>query len=194
MKIGHSFSNKLHKKSKLPKYDINKSWSSFDLNGLKNGSAKYFKNCMKSLHFFQGLIWRIYRWGPSKLIQACEQDLRYFLLTVLIQCWLSFLVKSLDFKAVPYFQLSQDQVKSYVMISSRWKFDADIKYSIEGVCKIQSRQIRYKEGKVWSNLWKVKTYFINHYQEKVGKLETYLFTYLLTRQSRQSRCFFTKAK
>ena len=28
----------------------------FDLNGLKNGSAKYSKNCMKSLDFFQGLI------------------------------------------------------------------------------------------------------------------------------------------
>ena len=32
-------------------------WTSFDLNGLKNGSAKYLKNCIKLLHFSQGLIW-----------------------------------------------------------------------------------------------------------------------------------------
>ena len=33
--------------------------TSFDLNGLKNGFANYFKNCIKLMHFFQGLIWRI---------------------------------------------------------------------------------------------------------------------------------------
>ena len=49
--------------------------SSFDLNGLKNGSAKYFKNCIKLLHFFQGLIWRIYCWGASKLIQIFLPDM-----------------------------------------------------------------------------------------------------------------------
>ena len=43
--------------------------SSFGLNSLKNGSVKYFKNCMKLLGFFQGLIWRIYHWVTSKLIQ-----------------------------------------------------------------------------------------------------------------------------
>ena len=36
---------------------------------LKNGSTKYFKMYIKSLHFFQGLIQRIYHWGASKLIQ-----------------------------------------------------------------------------------------------------------------------------
>ena len=43
--------------------------TSFSLNSLKNGYTKYFKNFIKSLHFFQGLIWRIYCWGASKLIQ-----------------------------------------------------------------------------------------------------------------------------
>ena len=36
-----------------------KPWTSFSLNGLKNGSDKYFKNCIKLLHFFQGLVWHI---------------------------------------------------------------------------------------------------------------------------------------
>ena len=42
---------------------------SFDLNGLKMGSAKYFENGLKSLHFFQGFIWPINLWQASKLIQ-----------------------------------------------------------------------------------------------------------------------------
>ena len=43
-------------------YEIRRN-SKFGLSDLKNGSAKYFKNCIKLLHFFQGLIWRIYCWG-----------------------------------------------------------------------------------------------------------------------------------
>ena len=35
---------------------------SFDLNDLKNGSAQYFENSLKSLHFFQGLIRSIDLW------------------------------------------------------------------------------------------------------------------------------------
>ena len=40
--------------------------SSFDLNGLKNGHTKYFKNSLKSMHFFQILMeglncrWRLH--------------------------------------------------------------------------------------------------------------------------------------
>ena len=44
----------------------------------KNGSAKIFKNYMKSLHFFQGLIYRIYNWGASKLIQIFLPDMCEF--------------------------------------------------------------------------------------------------------------------
>ena len=40
--------------------------TSFDLIGLKKGSAKYFENNLKSQHFFQGLIWRINLWYASK--------------------------------------------------------------------------------------------------------------------------------
>ena len=45
-------------------------WTSFDLNGLKNSSAKYLKNCIKLLFFSKD--WYdvyIYCWGASKLIQ-----------------------------------------------------------------------------------------------------------------------------
>ena len=42
---------------------------------VRNGSAKYFKNYIKFLHFFRGLIWRIYCRGASKLIQMFPPDI-----------------------------------------------------------------------------------------------------------------------
>ena len=54
--------------------------TSFDLNGLKNGSAKYFKNSIKLLHFFQGLIWcRYILLGASKLTQIFLPDTRVYI-------------------------------------------------------------------------------------------------------------------
>ena len=48
--------------------------SKFNLNGLKDGSVKYFENSFKSLHLFHGLIWSINLWWASMLIQIFLPD------------------------------------------------------------------------------------------------------------------------
>ena len=54
--------------------------TSSDLNDLKNNSAKYFENSLKSLHIFQELI-SIHRWWASNFIQI--SPLRFENLTTL---------------------------------------------------------------------------------------------------------------